>query len=383
MPKSEKLKLINGASEKQLKLILDFSVDAIVTDPPAGISFMGKDWDKDKGGRDQWIAWMESIMRECLRILKPGGHLLCWAIPRTSHWTATAIENAGFEVRDIVMHIFGTGFPKPEGLKPAHEDWILARKPITEKNINKNVEKYGTGRVNFDQCRISDGQKKAYSEGKIKVPTGRFPANLVLSHHPDCECVGVKKVKGTGHFPKEIKTASKKFGQCKAGIYGPEKHMGTETVENWNCVDGCPVKELDRQSGKTVSVKTSRGELTDYRGNNYGRAKGKRIKGSDSVRGYVDEGGASRFFYVAKPSRRERGENNNHPTVKPVKLMRYLCKMITPAGGTVLDPFMGSGSTGIGAIREGFNFIGIEKEKEYFEISKARIKGDMPLYNLK
>ena len=202
--------LLVGDNAIWLKKIPDNSIDSIVTDPPAGISFMGRGWDTDKGGRDHWIAWMQEVATECKRVLKPGGHAFVWAIPRTSHWTATAWENAGFEIRDVVAHIFGSGFPKslnigkavdklqgnerevvgmkragiadspfgsPEesrkhieetkgtsewegwgtALKPAREDWLLMRKPLAEKTVAENVLKYGTGGINIDESRV-EGQ---------------------------------------------------------------------------------------------------------------------------------------------------------------------------------------------------------------------------------
>ena len=155
--------LIYGDCQHKLKDFADDSFDALITDPPAGISFMAKHWDKDKGGRVHWIAWMQSVMQDCLRVLKPGAHGLVWALPRTSHWTATALENARFEIRDSMVHIFGSGFPKSlnlrEGkgtaLKPAHENWILVRKPLGEKTVARNVLEHGTGALNIDASRIS------------------------------------------------------------------------------------------------------------------------------------------------------------------------------------------------------------------------------------
>jgi site-specific DNA-methyltransferase (adenine-specific) len=414
---SERVVLLNGDSS-DLGLLGENTVDAIVTDPPAGISFMGKGWDGDKGGRDQWVAWLAETLAPSLRALKPGGHALVWAIPRTSHWTATALELAGFEIRDRVSHFFGTGFPKsrnvaldidnlmgavrvpggdlgnqtcvflkagkpceghgderslsgltyhatpttagsPEArewegwgtaLKPACEDWWLARKPF-KGTISKNLLTHGTGALNIDGCRIGDD-------------SGRFPAHLTLSHSPDCEVA--------------------------------------------QCAPGCPVAELDSQSGiaKPGKVRSSKPRPSGNRG--VVDFKSGATPTSPNDRG--DGGGASRFFYVAKPHRKERdrgcedletksggeatgrkdgskgtknpragagrngGAKNFHPTVKSLDLMRWLIRLITPPGGVVLDPFTGSGSTGVAALEEGMSFIGCEQSAEYCEIAKARIE---------
>lgn len=408
--------IIPGDCLEGLKTLELNSIDSMVTDPPAGISFMGKEWDGDKGGREAWVAWMKEVMQECLRVLKPGAHAFVWAIPRTSHWTATALEDAGFEIRDIVTHVFGSGFPKsldvskamdkaagvdrtdfvidedflrrnPDtgqsekgiinkghfdgidaakrfkpatseakqwqgwgtALKPASEHWILARKPLGEKTVAANVLKHGTGGINIDASRIaaSDQDKFAknwdretitdirgnkYNQGtpsgvvnNIQAPTGRFPANFVLSHNEDC-------------------------------------------VEA--CTEECAVAMLDTQSGilkQGVAGKKSR-PYGD--GKIYGTMKEFKPNGTESYACNAPSG-ASRFFYVAKASRREKGQGNIHPTVKSLKLMSYLITMITPPGGIVLDPFMGSGSTGVAA--KGFQFIGIEQNPEYIAIAEKRL----------
>lgn len=384
-----------------MKGIKENSIDSVVTDPPAGISFMGKSWDDDKGGRDEWIKWLTEVMRECNRVLKPGAHALVWAIPRTSHWTATAIENAGFEIRDVVTHLFGSGFPKsldvskaidkaagaereivgknPNGrvtqqspgqyvtvsynpltnpstdeakqwagwgtaLKPASEHWILARKPLSEKTVAKNVLKWGTGALNIDASRVSsESMPKPCTNQNIKnnsyaanlgrerdtvyTPSvsGRFPANLVLS----CDC------KGSEH------------GQL------------------------CAIHLLDEQ-GRGYGRSAGGGDTKAK--NDSTNMFGKNATAIMGVNNYNDKGSVSRFFYCAKVSSKERGEGNTHPTVKASKLMVYLIKLITPPNGTVLDPFMGSGSTGIAAKREGFKFVGIEREQDYYEIAGKRLE---------
>ena len=364
--------LINGDCLESLKKIPDNSIDSMVTDPPAGIAFMGKSWDKDKGGRDLWIRWLESIMTESFRTLKPGAHILVWAIPRTSHWTATAIENAQFEIRDVVTHIFGSGFPKShnigkkikefEGwgtaLKPASEHWILARKPLSEKTIAANVLEHGTGGINIDASRITTtdnlnggayaknpthraGQDVWTSDrkedtkcferggaGEYEQPKGRFPANLILSHKPGCKQVGTKE--GKGYTINRFTDGAKPFGNGAGHPYKVED-QGPETIAVWECDDNCAVKQLGEEN---------------------------------------------RFFYCAKASKKEKTLNNTidnkHPTVKSLKLMKYLINLVTPPGGVVLDPFMGSGTTGQAALEGDFGFVGIELEAESYEICKKR-----------
>jgi len=634
--------ILQGDCLQELKQIPDNFVDSIITDPPAGIAFMNKGWDKDKGGRDGWIEWLASVMVEAKRVLKPGGHAFVWAIPRTSHWTATALEDAGFEIRDIVTHVFGSGFPKsqniskaidkaagakrevvgkdpnyhsegkrtgtagycgdrdtknyqytsepgmltaaatPEAkqhegwgtaLKPASEHWILCRKPLEEKTVAANVLKHGTGGINIDASRIKatdqalldaavkrmtgnkiTGWKNTSSEGiQPESNQGRFPANFVMSHHEDCELLGTKVVKD--------KAGSKRSGgeaqqSGAGGLLGVGNHEGNgmrygdETVPDYNCHPECPVKLLDEQSGNLHPSGNINKGLCKSSKSIFGIGEGEHSQTTD----YKDKGGAARFFktfttsgdtqcqdpkdlkivttaevnskfinpqivfalevvlkrddledkqlsdlinltirdlqqnsglngknsigqtqsiverllqelplivqnnpnlvnnvemleqiditmtivnhlmsvgfvdpamlnitetnlvpggkdfarfkYCAKPSKREKNagiENreavtvndgrekdidnafqrgtterkNTHPTVKSKKLMAYLITMITPPDGLVLDPFMGSGSTGIAALEKGFDFIGIEAEAEYLEIAEARLKHAM------
>ena len=329
-----------GDSQNILKTLPENLVHSVVTDPPAGINFLNKKWDSNRGGRDEWIKWLNGIMRECYRVLKPGGYALIWAIPRTSHWTATAVENAGFQIKDVITHLFGSGFPKSQdiarlirtskletasdgnfrlqevsrwqgwgtALKPSSEHWILAQKPISEINLATNLIRHGVGALNIDAARIKTLDKiqptqnikfkrdlifnaKNAERGDYYHPhlNGRFPANTIL--------------------------------------------IDTKTEES-------PVKIIDEQAGKNS-------------------AKYFKI--------------FSPYFYCAKPVEREKGEFNTHPTVKPIRLMRYLIKLVTPQGGIVLDPFMGSGTTGMSAILENSRFLGIEQDAAYFEIAKKRL----------
>jgi site-specific DNA-methyltransferase (adenine-specific) len=273
------MRLELGDCLDKLKELEDNSVDSIVTDPPYGLSFMGKKWDYDVPSTEMWI--------ECLRVLKPGGHLLSFSGSRTYHRMAVRIEDAGFEIRDQIMWVYGSGFPKGKSqLKPAHEPIVLARKPLSEKSVAENVLKWGTGGLNIDESRIGYNDDKPHS-----VSTEREGGN------------------------------------------------------SWN-------KDYVRTE--------------DWEPNNTGRWPANII---------FDEGDEPwrKFFYCPKASKKDRDDLNNHPTVKPTDLMLYLIKLVTPVNGVVLDPFLGSGSTGKAAIRGGFDFIGIEKEEEYIKIAEARI----------
>ena len=436
-----------GDCREVMKTMDAESVDAICTDPPAGIAFMNREWDRDKGGRDAWVSWLTEVMREAYRVAKPGAHAVVWALPRTSGWTHRAIEDAGWDVRDCITHHFGSGFPKSKNLdgvragygtalKPATEFWYLARKPLIG-TVAANVARYGTGALNIDASRIgyqSDTdaeQHKANSEPWFKwergssiledakgmntpgrivprsdVSIGRWPANVILSHSPLCREVGVKRVKsGDG----KDWSGEKSHGTGRGAVYGETlkrkptgKHYGYETVTAWECARDpetgsylCPVALLDEQSGEAKSPKQTRRKET---GTDFGRINDDnwQPKGCDIVV-YGDTGGASRFFlnlswqpgeldeaarmfYCAKSSRRERsaglpeGVTNGHPTVKPLSLMSYLLKLVVPPGGTVLDPFMGSGTTGCAAAMLGIDFIGIEQDASYAEIARRRIE---------
>lgn len=378
------MQLFNDDCLMALKKIPDNIIDSIVTDPPAGISFMGADWDDDKGGRDEWIAWLTEVMKEAFRVLKPGAHGLVWAIPRTSHWTATALENAGFEIRDVVTHLFGSGFPKslniskaidkaagverekiaplpytnPDirgdkfgrqdgkneriqnyitapstdaakqwdgwgtALKPASEHWILIRKPLSEKTVAENVLKWGTGGINIDDCRI-----EVKDQDKLAKNWDRIQSNS-------------QSEIATYLNPKE-QIRLDEYNKSNQGRFPANLILDEQAAEM-----------LDKQSGILKIGGTRRKNTMGYSGD------------------------ASRFFYVAKASSSDKNEGakkNNHPTVKNTKLMEYLIKLISPPGGIVLDCFMGSGTAGVAAIKLGFDFIGIEREIEFFEIAKKRI----------
>lgn len=370
--------IIHGDCLEVMKKMPDNSVDSIVTDPPYGISFMGKKWDYDVPKVEVW--------HEAMRVLKPGGHILVACGTRTQHRMAVNIEDAGFEIRDIVAWIYGSGFPKSlnigkavdklqgnerevigkiaqpgstnnriamgngwqeepdltkgsspwEGwgtaLKPAMELWTLARKPLSEKTVAENVLRWGTGGLNIDESRVGteviSQHGRNSNDNPAQVPqneykpnnswTGRFPANIIHDNSEEVrEC-----------FPNE----SERF--FKSIIYTAkasksERNKGLEGMEEQQTVGGG-------------------GGIGDY---------------------LSDVNSASGKFGSEKAPAK-----NNHPTVKPISLMKYLIKLVTPKGGTVLDPFVGSGSTAVAAKELGFQCIGIEREEEYCEIARKRLE---------
>lgn len=272
----------------------DNSVDSIVTDPPYGLSFMGRKWDYDVPSVDIWV--------ECLRVLKPGGHLLAFAGTRTQHRMCVNIEDAGFEIRDMIAWVYGSGFPKSQNvgkklegwdgwgtaLKPALEPITVARKPF-KGTVANNVLTHGTGAINIDECRVGTDEDLCRVQGNNKnTPTPNAPNNGFISVAQD-----------GGRWPANL------------------MHDGSD-------------------------------EVTELFGD------------------------AQRFFYVPKCNKKDR-DGSTHPTMKPTDLMAYLCRLVTPPEGIILDPFMGSGSTGKAAVREGFNFIGIERDPDYCAIAQGRV----------
>jgi len=445
--------LLNGDCIEEMQKLIDdgVQVDSVVTDPPyhltsivkrfgkensapaqfgtdgayarASTGFMGKEWD----GGD--IAFRPETWKLALKLLKPGGHLLAFSASRNYHRMAVAIEDAGFEIRDQMMWLYGSGFPKSQNmgkaidkkqgndrevlgtkitnvgmqgnnfkrgsksgevevtkgdsewegwgtaLKPAHEPIVMARKPLSESSIVDNVLKHGTGAINIDGCRVEGNDAKYPDTNPDFRDQGKKSK----------EAIGIDKLSfGQVENAERQKAVANSSGRFPANVM----HDGSDVIVN-QFPEGAKGSTAPRNRD-TVGM--------------FGMP-------NDATSEYADEGSAARFFYCPKTSKSERHSNlddhetsvgangnkwtdqdyrkgdtkptterkNTHPTVKPVELMKYLCRLVTPKGGTVLDPFMGSGSTGMAAKDEGFDFIGIEKEKEYFEICESRIKRFAPL----
>jgi DNA modification methylase len=394
-----------------MKEIPNNSMDSIVTDPPYELGFMGKKWDSTG------IAYNVDLWREALRVLKPGGHLLAFGGTRTYHRMTCAIEDAGFEIRDCIQWIYGSGFPKsmdiskaidkaagaerevvgskgqtgknstirrsaqvvqgyrPDGqeyaglqldyipitapatdaakqwegwgtaLKPANEPIVVARKPISG-TVAENVLQWGTGGINIDDCRIE-------SDGEIIQQSGELQdmARSTINSGYDRKN---KTMFRTGK-PKERSGPANSQGRFPANVIFDEE----------------AAEMLDRQSGTLKS-----GDNCVRRQEGYFMEHGGLGKAGDIQTTYGDSGGASRFFYCAKASQSERGEGNKHPTVKPIKLIKYLVTLVTPKGGTSLDPFEGSGTHGKACEELGFNYIGFESDEENYAIACNRIKSE-------
>ncbi|WP_276574301.1 DNA-methyltransferase [Pseudomonas fulva] len=357
-----------------LKGMASDSIDSIVTDPPYGLRFMGKRWDYDVPSVEIWA--------ECLRVLKPGGHLLAFAGTRTQHRMAVRIEDAGFEIRDMIAWVYGSGFPKSlnvskainkagdtrqwEGwgtaLKPALEPITVARKPLIG-TVAANVLAHGTGGLNVDGCRV-----------------GEADAAYVRNCSGDRGHVGTRSIEGSGVTDIRAGGGSAASGRWPANLI----HDGSDEV----------VALFPAQAGASAPVTGNEPTANGFSG----AVKYSGLRGRVAGAFHGDSGSAARFFYCPKTSRKDRNEGltdpgprfqhgttlrkventattgNHHPTVKPTDLMAYLCRLVTPIGGVVLDPFMGSGSTGKAAVREGFQFIGCERDPEYLPIARARIE---------
>lgn len=409
------MKLINSDCIATMKAMPDNFIDAIVTDPPYELGFMGKSWDSSG------VAFNVEVWQEALRVLKPGGHLIAFSGSRTYHRMAVAIEDAGFEIRDQIMWVYGSGFPKSmniakaidkasgfegevigkgsswnrpdsvegdtvrmnvspgeydikelspiaqqwEGwgtaLKPAHEPMVLARKPVVG-TIANNVLNYGVGGLNIDGARVgSEGGTKAseffpetetvtaYGNGlngnkkPIPLDAGRWPANFIHDGSDDVVAL----------FPEA--------GKSKRGFTpANSENAGSTTFIANQWKTGAHFGDSGSAARFFYCAKTSK------------RDRNEGLDGFEAKRDH--DGRAEGKVGGDNPRNRTNAEKlNHHPTVKPTSLMQYLVRMVTPPGGTVLDPFMGSGSTGKACVYEGFNFIGIDQSAEYVEIARARI----------
>jgi DNA modification methylase len=363
------IRVIHGDCIEAMAGMESESISAIVTDPPAGISFMNRAWDHHKGGRDQWVAWMTGVAREAWRVCKPGTHAFVWTLPRTSHWTAWAWEDANWTPRDVYLHIFGSGFPKSQNLdgewqgwgtaaKPAHEDWWLFRKPLSEPTIAANVLRWGTGAINVDSCRVPTadalGGGDQSPRTKVKVEGWDRP----WMQDAEAKAAHAERVNGNVAKAQELgRWPSNTLHDGSPEVLAAFGKFGTST-----------------STGGQASLGAFRN------GDIYGKGQDVREKRDP---GLGDTGTAARFFYCAKADAADR-RGSRHPTVKPVALMRWLCRLITPPGGTVLDPFAGSGTTLEAALLEGFAAIGIEQSAEYVEDCNRRLahmRGeDAPLF---
>jgi DNA modification methylase len=375
-----------------MRTLPDASVDAVVTDPPYGLSFMGKRWDYDVPSVEVWA--------ECLRVLKPGGHLLAFAGTRTQHRMAVRIEDAGFEIRDMIAWVYGSGFPKSLDVSKA-----IDKAAGAEREVVGSRKLTGTARIIGGQGGATAGRSAdAYDEGETRdtlaitapatpeaqqwsgwgtalkpalepITMARKPlqgtvAANVLQHGCGGLNVDGCRVDASGADLSSVHNTS--LGSASGGIYGKAGAFVSKgsPLGRWpaNLIhDGSDeVVGLFPQSNSNATPRnrSPKADRTQWRNGG--------AEYSDTTE-YGDTGSAARFFYTAKASRDDRSDGNTHPTVKPTDLMRYLCRLVTPPGGTVLDPFMGSGSTGKAAMLEGFEFIGIEREPQYFAIAEQRI----------
>ena len=422
-----KYQILQGDNRDTLKTLADNSIDAIVTDPPYGIDFLGKAWDANTGALETY--------QECLRVLKPGGHILAFSAARTYHHLAVTLEQAGFEIRDQIMWIYSSGFPKsqdigksiqrslgvkktikkkttdgynlknqkgftenldvgygemkpitvctdPEAkkwegwgtaLKPAHEPIALARKPLHKNfSIAKNAQVWGTGALNIDATRvpIDDELKEWYK----KYPEQKSKDGVHANYNPELQdkvkTVNTQPIDTTevlGRFPSNVigeilQDDYQKYFYCPK-VSRAERHTGFELPPPmFGNVQGCYGADGERFA---VGLDArARVETEDKKGN-----------GLDRV---CESCGVSilkpKDCLCAKKSWvRPIKTGNNHPTVKPIELMKYLIKLVTPPGGVVLDPFNGSGSTGCAAVELGHEYIGCELDPRYVEISLKRI----------
>lgn len=330
-----------GDCRTVLDALPDASIDAICTDPPYAIGFMGKDWDH------AGVAFDPDTWRKAMRVLKPGGYLLAFGGTRTAHRLACAIEDAGLEIRDTIMWVHSQGFPKNARLqlKPAHEPIIMARRPF-KGSLDQNLAAHGTGALNIDDCRIGwpDGVVP-----QIGTPGWGGPAKK-LTAAPDSQGATVERTPPSpaGRWPANIV-----FDEYR----GAELDAQTGTLTS----GGKPGQALSRNESPGEGI--------------YGNGKGLWQDAGPAGILHADSGGASRFYYCPKATQAERVrvDGVSHPTVKPLALMQWLIRLVTPPGGTVLDMFAGSGTTGEAAVNEGRSALLIEQGHEYLPLIRIRL----------
>lgn len=405
------VQLLHGDCVELMRKMSADSVDAVVTDPPYGLEFMGKDWDRLGGGRtskpgigeravewpnsrgwnerrcancghlshggspcrcpnprfvladNRWVRmqeWHARWVAAVLRVLKPGGHLLAFGGSRTQHRLTCAIEDAGFEIRDCIMWVYATGFPKSlnvgggcgTALKPAYEPIVLTRKPLVG-TVVKNVQRYGTGVLNIDACRI------AFARERLGAATGRWPANVILDETAAAILDAQAGIKKSGNFLARHKRSVPRLGTNTYGVNLGHPESSTAGRDFYGDEGGpsrffycAKASRAEREFGCEDLPRKSAGAATD------------RKDGSDGLKS--PRAGAGRTT--------KAGIANTHPCVKPLALMRYLVRLVTPPNGVVLDPFAGSGTTGIAAVLEGFRFVGCEITEDYVPIATARIR---------
>jgi site-specific DNA-methyltransferase (adenine-specific) len=465
-------RIIQGDNRVTLKTLADNSVDAIVTDPPYGIDFLGKSWDANTGALETY--------QECLRVLKPGGHILAFSAARTYHHLAVTLEQAGFEIRDQIMWIYSSGFPKsqdvgrsiqkklgvvetktnhwastathnnilseaagkerkdrsdkvqtivptdPEAvqwsgwgtaLKPAHEPIALARKPLHKSNsIARNCQQWGVGALNIDAGRIPyvDDKDKHSAKGfgesvernggplfqgqdaancKKDIPRGRALDKVVIgggSHTPNQPDQAEYTPNEQGRFPSNVlgeilQADYQKYFYCPK-VSRKERHIGFENLPARLCGPGGDdyVQAQDHQRSNEQGVVNSTKSMLETMSAYYIDKDGNPLNYEDrgdnpqifipGIGNIYTHGLKQEYLNWCKSNNQSIGNvGNNHPTVKPIELMKYLIKLITPPGGVVLDPFNGSGSTGCAAVELGFDYIGCELDPAYVEITNKRI----------
>jgi len=411
-----------GSNLDVLPTLEDNSIDSIVTDPPYEISFMSKSWD------GSGIAYSVELWKECLRILKPGGHLLSFGGTRTWHRVAVAIEDAGFEVRDSIAWMYGSGFPKSLDVSKAIDKAAGAEREVvgvsqarvgvfshSGSGIPQDIDHYGENRnitaPSTPEAKQWEGWGTALKPAFEPIVVARKPLIGTVAENVLTHGTGALNIDGSriGTEERTDTITENGFGSnFMDDNWQPSGKSYQKTVQGrWPAnviLDEYSAEILDEQSG--VSVSKSGGKSgTHPSPMDWGKENSETPRG-----GFDDKGGASRFFYVAKASKRDRNEGledleatsaakmvdrkegssgmdnpraeagrtsgakNFHPTVKPTDLMRYLVKLVTPPNGTVLDPFTGSGSTGKAAILEGFRFVGIELTEDYIPIIEGRLK---------